>query len=84
MDLARFDQFFAADVTMFFPDRLFLGARDEGREAVLTGGKRNDGFRVRTGGKPSLVHAERTLAVITILLLGTPPGKFRPLKLMLR
>jgi ketosteroid isomerase-like protein len=35
MDQARFDQFFATDVTMFFPDGPFPEARVEGREAVL-------------------------------------------------
>ena len=35
MDQARFDQFFATDVTMFFPDGPFPEARVEGRQAVL-------------------------------------------------
>jgi ketosteroid isomerase-like protein len=35
MDEARFDQFFAPDVTMFFPDGPFPETRVEGREAVL-------------------------------------------------
>jgi ketosteroid isomerase-like protein len=35
MDQARFDQFFAPDVTMFFPDGPFPKTRVEGREAVL-------------------------------------------------
>jgi ketosteroid isomerase-like protein len=35
MNQARFDQFFANDVTMFFPDGPFPEARVEGREAVL-------------------------------------------------
>jgi ketosteroid isomerase-like protein len=35
MDQARFDQFFAADVTMFFPDGPFPETRVEGRDAVL-------------------------------------------------
>ncbi len=36
MDQTRFDQFFASDVTMFFPDGPFPTARIEGREAVLS------------------------------------------------
>jgi ketosteroid isomerase-like protein len=35
MDQARFDQFFAPDVTMFFPGGPFPEKRVEGREAVL-------------------------------------------------
>ena len=35
MDEARFDQFFAPDVTMFFPDGPFPETRVEGRKAVL-------------------------------------------------
>lgn len=35
MDQARFDQFFAPDVTMFFPEGPFPKTRVEGREAVL-------------------------------------------------
>ena len=35
MDQERFDQFFAPDVTMFFPDGPFPATRVEGREAVL-------------------------------------------------
>lgn len=35
MDQVRFDQFFAPDVTMFFPDGPFPETRVEGREAVL-------------------------------------------------
>lgn len=35
MDEARFDGFFAPDVTMFFPDGPFPERRVEGREAVL-------------------------------------------------
>ena len=35
MDQARFDPFFAPDVTMFFPDGPFPEKRVEGREAVL-------------------------------------------------
>jgi ketosteroid isomerase-like protein len=36
MDQARFDDFFASDVTMFFPDGAFPVGRVEGREAVLS------------------------------------------------
>jgi ketosteroid isomerase-like protein len=36
MDEARFDPFFAPDVTMFFPDGPFPDGRVEGREAVLS------------------------------------------------
>jgi ketosteroid isomerase-like protein len=35
MDEARFDPFFAPDVTMFFPDGAFPTSRVEGRDAVL-------------------------------------------------
>lgn len=35
MDQSRFDQFFAPDVTMFFPDGPFPEKRVDGREAVL-------------------------------------------------
>ena len=35
MDQARFDRFFAPDVTMFFPDGPFPAGRIEGRDAVL-------------------------------------------------
>jgi len=35
MDQARFDQFFATDATMFFPDGPFPETRVEGRKAVL-------------------------------------------------
>src|SRR5687768_3592143 len=36
MDEVRFDQFFAPDVTMFFPDGPFPNGRIEGRESVLS------------------------------------------------
>ncbi len=36
MDEVRFDQFFAPDVTMFFPDGPFPDGRIEGREKVLS------------------------------------------------
>lgn len=35
MDQARFDEFFAPDVTMFFPDGPFPVSRVEGKQAVL-------------------------------------------------
>ena len=36
MDQARFDSYFAPDVTMFFPDGPFPTGRIEGRDAVLS------------------------------------------------
>ena len=36
MDEARFNMFFAPDVTMFFPDGPFPHGRVEGRDAVLS------------------------------------------------
>ena len=53
MDEARFDRFFAPEVTMFFPDGGFPTARVEGRDAVLAVFHGLFG-RARSGGRARL------------------------------
>lgn len=53
MDEARFDRFFAPDVSMFFPDGRFPQGRVDGRDAVLAA-FHSFFKRVKKGGSNSL------------------------------
>ena len=63
MDEARFDDFFAADATMFFPDGPFPTGRVEGKDAILSAFHSFFG-RVKERGRTSLNISPRDFKVV--------------------